>query len=385
MKLRHMKTALALLASLTGTAYAQSSVTLYGIIDAGVNYISNDGGKSNYTMTTGVVQGNRFGFRGVEDLGGGWTASFVLENGFLAQTGTLAQGGRLFGRQAWVAIGSPSAGTLSFGRQYDMSVMFVNPMTRNTYDGLAHPFDNDNLIASYRINNSVRYMSPVLHGFQAGVLYGFSNSTNDGSGGGFGVNRVWSVGAIYSGGGLTVASGWLHLNWPNSTTVGAVSGDYNNISKTSALGALGLAGPVQREDVFSAGIGYKLDKLTSNFVYSHSAYHSTSDRLSFDNYEVNAIYFLHPDLSLMGVYSFTDGKLASTGRSPKYHQAEVMADYFLSKRTDVYAILAYQRAAGDAPVASIAPDTFGAGGAYAPDASNSINQVLARIGLRHRF
>lgn len=372
-------------ASLAGTAHAQSSMTLYGVIDAGINYISNDAGKSNVTMTSGVVQGNRFGLKGVEDLGGGWTASFVLENGFLAQSGALGQGGRLFGRQAWVAINSASAGTLSFGRQYDLSLMFVQPLTHNLYDGLAHPFDNDNLIASYRINNSVRYMSPVFHGFQAGALYGFSNSANTGTNSGFGNNRVWSVGATYSAAGLTLASGWLHLNWPNSNTAGAVSGDYNNISTTSALGTLGLTGAVQREDVFSAGAGYNLGALTGDLVYSHSSYHSTTDHLSFDNYEANAIYFVRSDLSLTGVYTFTDGKLASSGKSPRYHEVEFMADYLVSKRTDIYAMAAYQRAVGDATIASIAPDTFGAGGSFAPDASNSMNQTLVRIGMRHKF
>src|SRR5437868_12437876 len=104
-------------------AHAQSSVTLYGIVDTGIQYYNNaagGGAVAGMPSLTGEVP-SRFGLRGVEDLGGGYRAFFVLENGFAPNSGTLNYGGRLFGRQANVGIESPY-GALTLGRQKNMSM-----------------------------------------------------------------------------------------------------------------------------------------------------------------------------------------------------------------------------------------------------------------------
>ena len=145
------------LASLLGTslfsvgAYAQSSVTLYGIIDEGVNYTSNvatpAGGKALFNLSSGVLQGSRWGMKGAEELGGGLRAIFTLENGFDLNTGKLSQGGLEFGRQAFVGLSSNTAGTVTLGRQYDSVVEYVSPIAISHqwagYIG-AHPGDIDN-------------------------------------------------------------------------------------------------------------------------------------------------------------------------------------------------------------------------------------------------
>jgi predicted porin len=111
-------------------AHAQSNVTLYGIIDTGVNYTNNVQtaktatglkGGSQVAMIEGGsagLQGSRWGLRGTEDLGGGLKSLFVLESGFYSNNGALTQGGAMFGRQAYVGL-SNSIGTLTLGRQYD--------------------------------------------------------------------------------------------------------------------------------------------------------------------------------------------------------------------------------------------------------------------------
>jgi general bacterial porin, GBP family len=377
---------LAALGVVAGSAYAQSSVALYGVLDVGVNYISNDGGKSNVDMSSGVIQGNRWGLLGSEDLGGGLKAIFRLENGFSLTSGTLGQGGRLFGRQAYTGLSSTTYGTLTAGRQYDSVVDYVQQFSGIPYTGLSHPFDNDNFVNSFRINNSVKYASPDFRGVKFGGLYGFSNSANTGApNSGFANNRVWSVGGSYNGGPFSVGAAYMHLNTPNSNTVGALSGDYINLSTTGALQVNGLTSAVLRSDILGVGGAYAFNGGRVSLVYSHTSFDSASDRLTFDNYEANAIYYFTPFFSLAGIYSFTDGKLRSTGASPKYHQIQLIGDYGLSKTTDVYLLGAYQRAVGDAAVASIAPDTFGTGGAAAPDASTTKNQILVRIALRHKF
>ncbi|WP_308610527.1 porin [Massilia frigida] len=98
-------------------AMAQSSVTVYGVADAAL--VKESGGVAGGVtkMVGGVEGGSRLGFRGTEDLGGGLAAIFTLEMGFNLDTGTSAQGGVAFGRQAFVGLNS-KAGALTLGRQY---------------------------------------------------------------------------------------------------------------------------------------------------------------------------------------------------------------------------------------------------------------------------
>lgn len=152
-------------------SHAQSSVTLYGLIDEGINYTNNVGGHSNFEMQSGFAQGSRWGLKGVEDLGGGTKAVFQLENGFDVNSGAAGQGKRMFGRQAYVGLQSDRLGTLTFGRQYDSVVDYLAPLTANGNWGgylLSHPFDNDNTDNSFRLNNSVKFASNTYGGFSFG-------------------------------------------------------------------------------------------------------------------------------------------------------------------------------------------------------------------------
>jgi predicted porin len=99
----------AMLLFATGAAHAQSSVTLYGLIDTDMAYASNahTGNAANpssgeFSLNSGGLSTSRWGLRGNEDLGGGLSAVFDLENGFTVNNGAAKNGGDLFGRQAWV-------------------------------------------------------------------------------------------------------------------------------------------------------------------------------------------------------------------------------------------------------------------------------------------
>ncbi len=113
--------AVAILASAPLCAAAQS-VTLYGVIDTGIEYVNNIGEAKNSVVRmpnlTATVP-SRWGLRGTEDLGGGLKSVFVLESGFASDSATSNQGGRLFGRQAFVGL-SGNWGQVAFGRQYTM-------------------------------------------------------------------------------------------------------------------------------------------------------------------------------------------------------------------------------------------------------------------------
>ena len=122
-----VRSALALALALAGlptVGHAQSSVTLYGILDAGVTYASNTGGSHVVRFDDGISYGNRWGLKGTEDLGGGLSAVFALESGFKIGTGRLILGGAQFGRQAYVGL-SGRWGTVSFGNQLDMTEEMV--------------------------------------------------------------------------------------------------------------------------------------------------------------------------------------------------------------------------------------------------------------------
>ena len=96
-------------------ASAQSSLTIYGLFDIGIEAAKSGGGTTVREISGGSF-GSRLGFRGVEDLGGGLSAVFRLENGFVGDSGTLAQGGLIFGREASVGLAKEGFGAVTLGR-----------------------------------------------------------------------------------------------------------------------------------------------------------------------------------------------------------------------------------------------------------------------------
>src|ERR1700754_4512549 len=150
--------------SFSAGAYAQSSVTLYGIADAGLEFLTgapNAQGKASHLLReeSGGVKSSRIGFKGAEDLGGGLKAIFQLEGGVDITKGKSLQSGRLFGRQAFVGLSSSRYGALTFGRQrvpmYDFSVRY-DPLDYNIY-GLKQ---TDGQFTG-RADNSVKYRGSV--------------------------------------------------------------------------------------------------------------------------------------------------------------------------------------------------------------------------------
>jgi general bacterial porin, GBP family len=382
-----------MVAALTGifatAAHAQSSVTLYGLIDAGITYTNNQGGHSNFKATSGSINGSRWGLRGSEDLGGGLKAIFTLENGFNIDNGSYGQGNREFGRQAFVGLSSDQFGAVTLGRQYDSVVDYLGPLalTGTQYGGtqFAHPFDNDNLTNSFRINNSIKYTSVNYGGFKFGGQYGFSNGAGD-----FANNRAYSVGASYNYGPLNIAAGYLQLN--NSIAGASLAA---NASAANSGGALSgdqtfVAG---RQRTFGAGLNYAFGPAVVGFVFTQTKLDNavgisgnatgttggialTDGSARFNNYEVNARYSLTPALSLAGAYTYTDSHL--DGVKPKFQQVSLQTAYALSKRTDVYLQGEYQHVT----------DLGGTGlGATITDVgvSSTPNQVSATVGIRHRF
>ncbi|HEY2605464.1 porin [Paraburkholderia sp. RL18-103-BIB-C] len=388
MKKNHLATAAftasATVAALTPLcACAQSSVSLYGVLDEGINYTNNVKGGAVWEMASGYAQGSRWGMKGSEDLAGGLKAVFQLENGFDVSSGRLGQGGRMFGRQAFVGLSDARFGTLTLGRQYDSVVDYLAPTTANgNWAGylFAHPYDNDNTDNSFRLGNSVKYASPEIAGLQFGGVYSFSNDTN------FANNRAYSFGGQYANGGLLIAAAYLQANNPGAGTTGAIT----------ANDASFIAG---RMRVFGGGINYTFGSATAGFAYTNSNYKDptgngyigiplaapgvTLNTLKYQNFEVNGKYQFTPAffVGAQYVYSMVNYDASSGSVKPKIHSAGLMADYNLSKRTDVYVQGVYQKVSGDS-TQSILDNAF-IPGVQAPSSTGT--QVAVRVALRHQF
>jgi predicted porin len=375
--------AAAVLGSFIAPAMAQSSVTLYGLIDEGFDYTNNAKGQKAYQLASGYYAGSRWGLKGTEDLGGGYKATFQLENGFDLNTGRLGQGGLGFGRQAYVGIVNDQFGSVTLGRQYDSLVdYFAQTTVTGNWGGyiFAHPYDNDNATNTFRVNNTVKYTSPTIAGFKFGGTYSFSNDTN------FANNRQYSVGAQYTLGGLLVAASYLQANNPSATAAGAI----NNGGDENFVG--------QKLRIFGAGVNYTFGPATLGFAYTNtyvgqpvsSGYVGaitptvgTLSSLRFQNFEINGKYQFTPAFYLGAVYTYTRANFDTTASKshPVYHQGGLMIDYLLSKRTDVYLQAAYQHAGGDKN-GSVLDFAYVPGAA---DVSSSSNQVLVRAAIVHRF
>jgi len=367
------------------TAHAQSSVTLYGTLDAGLVFANNQGGHSNWQQGSGSVSNTYFGLRGSEDLGSGLHAIFTLESGFNLNNGKFNDNNTIFNRQAFVGLQSNQYGTVTLGRQYDSVVDYLAPLSEAGagYGNnlAAHPFDNDNLDNSFSVKNAVKYQSANYGGVKFGGLYGFSNAAGQ-----FSNNRAWSAGASYGNGPLSVAAAYLQLNNSGSNNVG---GAISQGDSTAAIAA-------QQQRTYGAGLNYAYGPANVGLVYTHTQLDGITGvnvggttlpgvagtNLHMDNYEVNGRYALTPAISLSAAYTFTDGKVSGSNGSgdPKWQTASLQGDYSLSKRTDVYLEGVYQHASGElgnfgANVASI--------NTLSP--SSTANQTVVAVGMRHRF
>ncbi|MDR6382555.1 porin [Paraburkholderia caribensis] len=390
---RLLITGAAAVATLSGAAQAQSSITLYGLIDAGLTYTNNQisgtgGGHSNWQMTSGAVQYSRWGLRGSEDLGAGLKAVFTLESGFNLNNGQYSSSNRIFNRQAYVGLTSRSYGSLTLGRQTDGMVDFVAPLslTGTEFGGthFAHPLDNDNLNDSFQINNSVKYLSPDMGGLKVGALYGFSNEA-----GAFTNNRAYSFGISYIWGALNFGAGYLQLNSSARTPAGLnTNGAVTDTTGSSLQGAqsptsvpLGVLASSQK--TFGAGVNYTFGPAVAGFVYSHSKlaqFFQSGLSGTFQNFEGNFRYALSPTIELAGAYTYTRAGGNGGGGVPHWNQLSAMADYRFSRRTDAYVQGVWQRVSpsGTSPLG-----VAWINGISAPSATT--NQIQATVGLKHRF
>lgn len=431
--------ALALTALAAGTASAQSSVTIYGNIDVGFDRVKRDAGVrllpentpspavntassnannvlssrlSTSRVTPDLSSQSALGFRGVEDLGGGYKGNFVLEGQFGADTGALGRDGRMFGRQAYVGVTSPF-GELRLGRQY-APIFFSSAVITPERFGGTDQFIEGGLSNTLNIrwDNAITYSAQV-GGFRgqlgfspnagvadqinanrggagsdsAGSILGGNNSgasTEKTSGRG----RSWGAFGAYMADALTLSAGYSSTNFANTPvyllTGNAAAGstplfnlgDYRvwNLGAKYILKDIGLQ--------FTGAFGRATYDVRNASATSSTYLGVTSGDLTVSSlvlgtrYEIGAV-------ALLAQWSETKFRNESRGKNPGF---TLGAEYSLSKRTTLYSRYAQLKDKGVGPAVLFpatgireVPPMVNAG--LSPEGKTT----LLAVGIRHNF
>lgn len=355
--------ALAVLSVFSASAYAQSSVTIYGAVDASLSYtnkIATSGEKTGslLALDSGLLKGSRLGVKGVEDLGGGLKAVFTIENGFNVDTGEAGQKGVLWGRQATVGLVG-TFGSVLVGRQKDVLDDIGGITSPGDFSGVVSRVHSLNLDRTNgeRVNNSIRYNSPDFRGFTGSVIYGFGEEA-----GKVGSGQSFGLGGLYANGPLNIGLGYFQSKMGDATNASDVNGaaacngkdpvknkNGDVCLKTWTLatayqfGAVKVYGSYSSVKLPLARDG-KLNKKTASvsFDAASNGVIGGFDNASSSTWDLGAKYSLTPALSLIGSVQFTRAKFVNKddGRMTQY---SLGAKYDLSKRTTVYTVARHLR------------------------------------------
>ena len=341
--------ALAALSAIAGVAQAQSSVTLYGLVDADVgrfttNVVSAGAVKSQSQTKVNPegLNGNRWGMRGSEDLGGGMKAIFNLESGFTIDDGAQGQGA-LFGRRANVGLAG-DFGTVELGRSSSpysgvaadhtmMGMSKFDPSNLNNSIGVADvvalgaaPVAANATSAKFlsrtttwlgyqeRVNNSIKYTSPNMSGFTAAVMLGLGEDASATTS----ASKTVSASVKYANGPLLVSAGYQSEGASTTAAVAAAPATVPTLNNTllSATYDFGVA---------KAGLGL------NRAVYKNVFAGATPDAAAQNEYSLSVAVPMGAT-TLSAAYSASSGD--DLGKSTGFG---VQALYALSKRTTLYA------------------------------------------------
>jgi predicted porin len=374
--------ALAALAAVAGGAQAQSSVTLYGIVDAAVRYSTNNGepgnsGDSKTSLIGGGMSQSRWGINVNEDLGGGLRALANVEQRFGTDSGSLnssATGAGATFQQSWVGIQSSSLGRLTFGRQYN--VLF--DVTTGTFATFKYsPYIDAykpevGLALGVRNDNMVKYALTV-GGFTGEVQVSASEGTpvsaaNAQGGKSYGGMAKYTMGQFAFGGG--------YLEREDTTGLQADSW---------IIGGAWTSGPIYAsaayaQSSFDRGVNVGLFLVGTGTDNAFAYTNSPAAAINVDTrtmWYLNLQYQLTPALNIGGAYWNIEDEfyapLSSAGK-PSGDFFALVAQYAFSKRTDAYVGLDYTDISGPVSFRSTAGR-----------ANGETDRTGFMVGLRHRF
>lgn len=340
-------------------ASAQSSVTLYGSMDAGIAYINNAGGAPKVIEEQGNTQPDRWGLKGQEDLGDGWYSVFLLENGFSTATGAMSTAGTLWNRQAYVGIGSNQWGSVTLGHQSPFNFDWLGPLStgylaQSWY--AFHPGNIDELADTGIVpfNNSVKFRSASFDGLTFGAMMGLGDTTD------FSYGRNLSVGLSYVNGPVKAAAVYSdeHQSTPSIVTTGL----------SSFQGMPAATYTADNMENMGAGASYQFGKLLVHGLYTRVKFEANGYSNIYQSYDAGANYQLTVADVIAG------GAATTTLDGLRWTQFELGDIYSLSKATQVYVNALYEHGTGGAKAAF-----FTAG------VSSNANQVIFLTGIHHSF
>lgn len=390
--------AAALLGAFAGSAVA-ADVTLYGVVDYGLQYTHVDSDKANtdavdnFQLSSGNQSGARFGLKGSEDLGNGVKAGFHLENGFSADTGSLAQNSRLFGREARLFVNG-AFGEVAFGRMGTLG------SANGTYGLLGNlsPFGaswvgaveySTYYVGGIRADNTVTYKTPTFAGVTVYAQYSFETNTKQeenlkATEGKASANRYYALGATYKAAGFDLAAVVDSYNWSSTFTKKDADLD-DGLSVT-----LGGSYDFEVAKVFLSGqyfdnmIGNDKSQPNSDPVDAGKSDSFYSFSSHFGNQNPIEGYALQAGVSApvaggtaMFAVGYTDAEEANSEADQakvefKRIGTSVGYTYSLSKRTNLYGVAAYYRD-------SVKNEGHEAG------ADRDPSTVTVYAGIRHTF
>lgn len=331
-------------------AQAQSSVTMFGIVDVNTRYVKNSDLPSKLTLNNSGLSSGRLGFRGTEDLGGGLKAGFWLESDVNADTGTTSATGKFFQRRSTVSL-MGNFGEARLGRDFTPASQnqtkydpfgIIGLAGMNVASRMPTAFSN-----YYRYDNAVQYFSPVYAGLQLEVMYALDERTVD------------SLGRQTSGR-LAYSNGPLSLSVSYGTTTASAAGaklEQTSLGGSYDFGFAKLSGLYQRDELPFGTYGTVTAGSEDRFLLGV-------------NVPVGNDY-------IRASYVRTDSRGGSTG----YNDAD--ADKYaigyvhnMSRRTALYGTVAHIRNKGGA--------TFGLSGGASGMAAGAKSTGM-EVGIRHSF
>lgn len=318
---------------IAGTASAQSSVTVYGVVDAGVVFVNHQttptsGSGNALALNTGGLSPSFFGFKGSEDLGGGLKANFNLEGHFFTSTGQGSQWGGLFGRQANVGL-SNSYGVLTLGKQYSPAILAfaaTDPRgLKETFSGLyswaltQSPLNggtatapaNSNSVIDVFVANAVT-LSTNIAGFNLAGSYSLGGVAGSNA-----ANRVIGLGATYTGP-VTLSAAYQSENGQLAGLVGGTG--------------------VQTKK-YSVGASYAMGDATAivNYMNNKNSDPASGSRLAqYRVYGAGLNYRTSAANAATLAYYYSTNKDGARDTSKTWILSD---DYALSKRTTLYALV----------------------------------------------
>lgn len=401
--------AVAVLGAFAGSAFA-ADLQLYGVGDTGLVYQHansydalgvNIESEDTFGMSTGVASGSRWGMKGTEDLGNRLTVGFVLENGFSSDTGSLTQGGRMFGREAQLFIRS-GFGELSMGRVGNLNsgngtyglTAAISPFGTTWGEYSAAP---NNVMAGFdRYDNTITYKSPNFAGFNVYLQYSMdtdSTAKNDGAKHGeenkSSVDRYYALGLTYANGPLNLVAVVDQTNYSSWTRQAAPNYGTDDVNDALTV-TLGGSYDFEVTKVY-AGAQYfdqvNLDSIDrwSNDMFSMAQ--TGTDRFEIKGFGLNlgadvplgggvfkvGTAFMKGTLETVNGWAMSEGGAVGEIDLTRWNTS-VGYQYNLSKRTSLYGVASYSynKIEGDKPWRNVELD-----------ADPSI--IEAAVGLVHKF